>query len=66
MDTLGNLVDKQITVFLKLHHSKDEAKTNNLTNQLERLTEEINSMSIDVLQSKISADDAMRPQHKTY
>ena len=66
MDTLGNLIDKQITVALKLHHSSDETKSKNLNIQLNCLTAEIDDTSENVLQSKINVNDAIRPQHKTY
>ena len=66
MDTLGNLIDKQITVALKLHHSNDESRSKNLNIQLNCLTKEINDTSKNVLQSKININDAVRPQYKTY
>lgn len=67
MDTLGNLIDKQITVALKIHHTRDnQDRSKNLNIQLNCLTREINDTSKDVLQSKIDINDALRPQHKTY
>lgn len=66
MDTLGNLIDKQITVALKLHHTVDEDKIKNLEIQKDCLTKEINDTGKDVLQGMLNINDAMRPQHKTY
>lgn len=66
MDTFGNLIDKQITVALKLHYIGDDDKKVNLNKQLNCLTKEINDIGKDVLQSKIGINDALRPQHKTY
>jgi len=68
MDTLGNLLDKQLTAVMKLNatNDKESNRYQNLSMQIDRLTEEIDIISSDVLMGKIDANDSMRPQHKTY
>lgn len=66
MDTLGNLLDKQLTAVMKLNFTSDEDKVKNLSTQLDCLTEEINDVSEKILTGKMKPEDSMRPQHKTY
>ena len=66
MDTIGNLIDKLYTVNLKLNYTNDEHKIYDLEIQKNRLIEEIDDLSKNVLQNKINDYDIIRPQHKTY
>lgn len=69
MDTLGNVVDKLLTVNLKIwynQNSDDIPKMKNLGNQRKSLTNEVDDLSNQVLSGQIDEKDALRPQHKTY
>jgi len=66
MDTLGNLLDKQLTVTMKLRHCDTSSKAINLSQQLGSLTKEIDSISKKILSGEIKPEDSIRPQHKTY
>ena len=66
VDTLGNLIDKLITVKLKDHFlgNKDFNKHTNLVMQKDRLIKEINQKASEIL--SLDVGDITRPQHKTY
>lgn len=66
MDTLGNLLDKQLTAAMKLNNTCQGDKKKNLSIQLDRLSSEINGMAENVLKGNMDPEDAIRPQHKTY
>lgn len=67
MDTLGNLLDKQLTAVMKRNVcNNDNDKIDNLSDQISRLTLEINVMANKFLDSKTDESDIIRPQHKTY
>jgi len=67
MDTLGNLLDKQLTAVMKRESFRNDSnKIDDLDNQLNRLSKEIDDMVDNVLKNKISKEDSIRQQHKTY
>lgn len=66
MDTLGNLLDKQLTVTLKINNTKDNQKSSNLKEQLSSLTSEIDEISNEIFSGRMDKKDSIRPQHKTY
>ncbi|CAK0748355.1 hypothetical protein CCP1ISM_20025 [Azospirillaceae bacterium] len=71
MDTIGNCIDKLMTVNLKLYYNannKDINKIINLNDQKKALEHEITNL-IDIAISRsdaIQEIDMLRPQHKTY
>ena len=69
MDTSANLIDKLLTVNLKIYHNaknKDSERLTNLMHQQRRLCKEIDDMITKVLGGMVADGDIIRPQHKTY
>jgi hypothetical protein len=69
MDTLGNVIDKMLTVNLKSFYGLDNPdidKQQNLKQQRESLSREADDLAVGILTNQIDQKDAMRPQHKTY
>lgn len=71
MDTIGNCIDKLMTVNLKLYYNvgnKDINKMINLNDQKKALECEITDLVSTVISkaNTMQEIDMVRPQHKTY
>jgi len=71
MDTLGNVVDKLFTVNMKKYYrisggSKDYKVLKNLSSQSDRLSNEIDQLTEEIVKGNMDEEDITRPQHKTY
>jgi len=69
VDTPGNIIDKLMTVNLKIHYnlrSANYGKLINLNSQRISLENEIDILINQIANGAIRKDDISRPQHKTY
>jgi len=69
MDTPGNVIDKLMTVNLKIYYnlcSKDRDKLCDLNLQRLSLQDEVSLLVDKIAKNQLKAIDISRPQHKTY
>jgi hypothetical protein len=65
-ETLGTLVDKLITVRLKLWHTEDPERTRSLTTQEKQLEDEINEFVCRAIAGEISIERLTFASNKVY
>jgi len=70
MDTVGGLIDKLITVNLKIRHSADPGSLPDLLKQKDHLTQELDALVCDMIEASKSGESLdngafIQRKHKT-